>query len=403
MTDDFSTIPVGYKQTEVGVIPVDWEVEKIGNIAQVIGGGTPSTQVPIYWGGEIDWFTPTEVGSNKYLSESRRKLTDLGLQKSSALMLPKGAILLTSRAGIGDLGILKSPACTNQGFQSLVCNSRVNNEFLYYVMLTKRNELERKASGSTFLEISPSELKSVLIALPSFDEQWQIGKALSDADCQIRALENLIVKKRDIKLGTMQKLLLGKTRLQGFNGEWNIKELKQILQYEQPQKYIVKNTEYNELYEIPVLTANNAFILGYTFEDVNQFVNVPAIIFDDFTLNSKYVDFPFKLKSSAIKILQIKDGSSNLRFIYERMQLINHSIGEHKRYYLSEYQYTKIQVPESKEQDAIAEVLTDMNAEIVTLEQRLRKAKAIKEGMMQQLLTGRIRLIDSNSQGEASI
>ena len=246
-------------------------------------------------------------------------------------------------------------------------------------------------------------MKSVLIALPSFDEQWQIGKALSDADCQIRALENLIVKKRDIKLGTMQKLLLGKTRLQGFNGEWNIKELKQILQYEQPQKYIVKNTEYNELYEIPVLTANNAFILGYTFEDVNQFVNVPAIIFDDFTLNSKYVDFPFKLKSSAIKILQIKDGSSNLRFIYERMQLINHSIGEHKRYYLSEYQYTKIQVPESKEQDAIAEVLTDMNAEIVTLEQRLRKAKAIKEGMMQQLLTGRIRLIDSNSQGEASI
>ena len=171
-------------------------------------------------GADISWFTPTEIGSTKYISESRRKLTALGLQKSSAQMLPKGAILLTSRAGIGDLGILDAPACTNQGFQSLVCNSKVNNEFLYYVMLTKRGELERRASGSTFLEINPSEVRSLLIALPIFSEQCVIAEALSDTDCQIQALEKLIAKKRDIKQGTMQELLTGKTRLPGFSGGW---------------------------------------------------------------------------------------------------------------------------------------------------------------------------------------
>ena len=251
-----------------------------------------------------------------------------------------------------------------------------------------------QASGSTFLEISPSEVKSIKLVIPKIREQRKIATVLSNSDSQIQAFEHLIAKKRDIKQGTMQELLTGKTRLPGFSEDWETKDLESLLRYEQPQKYIVNDAKYSECYTTPVLTANNAFILGYTSETENQFVNIPAIIFDDFTLNCKFVDFPFKVKSSAIKILQVKDGCSNLRFIYERMQLINHPIGDHKRYYLSEYQYTKIQIPESKEQEAIAAVLSDMDAEIAALEERLEKAKAIKQGMMQQLLTGKIRLVD---------
>ena len=165
-----------------------WKLKCIGEIAQVIGGGTPSTQVSHYWGGTVNWFTPTEIGSTKYVFDSERKLTDSGLKNSSSSLLPIGAILLTSRAGIGNLSILNSPACTNQGFQSIVCNDEVDNEFLYYVMLTKRSELERRASGSTFLEISPRELKSLLIPLPQFNEQQAIAEVLSDMDQELAAL-----------------------------------------------------------------------------------------------------------------------------------------------------------------------------------------------------------------------
>ena len=191
----------------------EWEIKSIGEIAQVIGGGTPSTQVSNYWDGEINWFTPTEVGTTKYISESVRRLTDIGLQKSSASLLPVGTILLTSRAGIGDLGILDAVACTNQGFQSLVCNDKVNNEFLYYVMLTKRPELERRASGSTFLEINPREVKSLLIALPRINEQEAIAEVLSDMDAEISALEQHLEKTKEIKQGMMQQLLTGRIRL----------------------------------------------------------------------------------------------------------------------------------------------------------------------------------------------
>jgi len=124
-----------------------------------------------------------------------------------------GAILLTSRAGIGDLGILNAIACTNQGFQSLVCNDKVNNEFLYYVMLTKRPELERRSSGSTFLEINPREVNSLLIPLPRINEQEAIVEVLSDMDAEITALEQRLEKAKAIKQGMMQQLLTGRIRL----------------------------------------------------------------------------------------------------------------------------------------------------------------------------------------------
>ena len=161
MSSASEVVPVGYKQTDLGTIPTDWVVRKIGELAQLLEGGLLALS-PKYWGGK-NWFTPTEVGNTKYLSKSKRKLTDEGFQNVSCQMLPKGAILMTSRAGIGDLGILDVPACKSR-FQSLVCNSKMNNEFLYYLMSTKKGELEEKASGSTFLEISPSEVKSILVS-----------------------------------------------------------------------------------------------------------------------------------------------------------------------------------------------------------------------------------------------
>ena len=191
----------------------DWEVKKLGEVCDVIGGGTPSTFIPQYWNGEIIWFTPTEVGGSKYLYNSVRKLSASGLKNCSATILPVNTILLTSRAGIGDLGITKVEACTNQGFQSLVCKPNVNHEFVYYMMQTKKSDLLNNASGSTFLEISPNKVRSLSFPIPSLSEQTRIAAILSDMDAEIEALEQQLAKARQIKQGMMQELLTGRIRL----------------------------------------------------------------------------------------------------------------------------------------------------------------------------------------------
>mgnify|MGYP002390843860 FL=1 len=237
-------------------------------------------------------------------------------------------------------------------------------------------------------------VRNFKIHLPPLPEQRAIAAALSDADGLIGALDALIEKKRAIKQAAMQQLLTGKKRLPGFSGEWEVIRLRDLLVYERPDRYIVQSTEYSEQGDFPVLTANKSFILGHTTEDFGICRVIPVIIFDDFTTESKFVDFPFKVKSSAIKILRSKNDRVDLRFVFNRMQLINFSLGDHKRYYISEYQNLGFAAPSYDEQRAIAAVLSDMDAEIAALERRREKTKQIKQGMMQQLLTGRIRLVE---------
>lgn len=190
-----------------------WMVKKLGEIADVIGGGTPSTFITHYWNGTINWFTPTEIGVEKYATESIRKITKEGLSSCSARILPAGAILLTTRAGIGDASILKFEGCTNQGFQSLVAKQGYDHEYLYYVILTLKNTLLQNASGSTFLEISPKKIKQIEISIPELKEQTRIATILSDMDSEITTLETKLSKAKSIKQGMMQQLLTGKIRL----------------------------------------------------------------------------------------------------------------------------------------------------------------------------------------------
>lgn len=180
--------------------------------------------------------------------------------------------------------------------------------------------------------------------------------------------------------------------MKGFRDIWQSKKLSELLDYEQPVNYLVKNTEYNTSTGIPVLTANKSFILGYTDEMEGVFEKVPVIIFDDFTTASRFVTFPFKVKSSAIKILKPKDKDVDLRFVFEKLQQIKFSIGDHKRYYISEYQNIIIDVPSPDEQREISKVINDLDAEIEQLQNQLSKYKLVKEGMVQNLLTGKVRL-----------
>lgn len=160
----------------------------------MVGGGTPDTTVPSLWNGDIQWFTPTEVGHQKYVSKSARTITQLGLQKSSAKKLPAGSILLSSRATIGECSIAQRECTTNQGFQNLIPKNDTNNEFLYYLAQTKKHHFIKYASGSTFLEISNSEIRKTKCTVPGTEEQTQIAAFLSALDDRI-SVQNKIISK----------------------------------------------------------------------------------------------------------------------------------------------------------------------------------------------------------------
>ncbi|OAN62624.1 hypothetical protein A8B79_02425 [Balneola sp. EhC07] len=250
-----------------------------------------------------------------------------------------------------------------------------------------------KRQGAGRYKLNKSTLIELPCAVPPLTEQEAITNALSDVDDLIRSLDLLIQKKEAIKKGSMQLLLTGKTRLPGFDGEWEVKTLEDVLNYEQPPKYIVKADIEDQEVGVPVLTANKSFILGYTTETFGVYTDTPVVVFDDFTTLSKYVDFNFKIKSSAIKLLKPKSSAVNLRFIYELIQILKFSTGDHKRYYISEYQHIEIELPPKGEQDAIVEILSDMDLELQTLRQKREKYKQVKQGMMQELLTGKTRLV----------
>lgn len=183
----------------------EWQEKKLGDVCEIIGGGTPETNVEEYWNGDIQWFTPTEIKGN-FVSKSLRTITELGLKKSSAKILPKGAILLTTRATIGEASIALEECTTNQGFQSLVAKEDVLNVFIFNWIKMNRHELMKKANGSTFSEISKSEIEQIIIPVPSLEEQAKIADFLTAIDEKIENLEKELDELKAYKKGVMQSI-----------------------------------------------------------------------------------------------------------------------------------------------------------------------------------------------------
>ena len=161
-----------------------WEQRKLGELAEIVGGGTPSTGIDSYWDGDIDWYAPAEIGEQIYLESSQRKITEEGLNKSSAKILPIGTVLFTSRAGIGKTAILLKEGCTNQGFQSIVPNKEKLDS---YFIFTRSEELKRYGetvgAGSTFVEVSGKQMANMELMMPKIMlEQQQIGEYFQSLD-----------------------------------------------------------------------------------------------------------------------------------------------------------------------------------------------------------------------------
>lgn len=160
-----------------------WEQRKLSEVAEIVGGGTPSTNIPEYWDGDIDWYAPAEINDQIYVDGSERKITKLGLEKSSAKILPADkTVLFTSRAGIGKTSILRRSGATNQGFQSMVLNNETNPYFVFSMSKFIKEEAERVASGSTFAEVSGKILGNLAFMFPTKKEQDKIGEYFSNLD-----------------------------------------------------------------------------------------------------------------------------------------------------------------------------------------------------------------------------
>ncbi len=210
----------------------EWKTQALSDVAKIVGGGTPDTTIPEYWNGDINWYSPTEIGLTRFVKESTRKITDLGFQKSSARLLPANqTVLFTSRAGIGDMAILEAEGTTNQGFQSLIVNDHNDVYFIYSMGHLIKREALRVASGSTFLEISGKALGKIKQQFPLKKEQIKIGELFQKIDRVIELQQQKVEQSERYKKAMLQKMFpqkgekVPRVRFEGFSGDWDNQKL----------------------------------------------------------------------------------------------------------------------------------------------------------------------------------
>ena len=199
-------------ESELGIIPIWWEVKTIADIGEVISGGTPSTKNEDYYGGDISWITPKDLSGydRKFITKGERSITELGLQKSSAKLLPKGTVLFSSRAPIGYVAISDKEVCTNQGFKSIVCNTEImNNNYVYYFLKFNKKNIENVSSGSTFKEISGTHMKNFKIIVPNKDILDNFNKIIISYDGVLSKNYEEIDNLTEIKDTLLTKLMNG--------------------------------------------------------------------------------------------------------------------------------------------------------------------------------------------------
>ncbi|WHP40421.1 restriction endonuclease subunit S [Lysinibacillus boronitolerans] len=424
----------GYKMTELGEIPSEWRIKPIKEVADIVSGGTPSKSVKSYWeNGEILWATPTDITKNKskYIDKTELSITQLGLEKSSATLLPPGAILMTSRATIGERSIAKTFITTNQGFKSFICKADLNNEYMYYALEFLKPYFLVNASGSTFLEISKAATENQLMFLPLLKEQQKIASILSTVDEQIDKTEQLILKTKELKKGLMQKLLtkgighkeFKQTELGKIPAEWELIKIEELINRGFITSHIDGNhgslyPRANEFIDsgIPYISANSIKNGRVNFEMAKYLSEKRASKFKKGV--AKNGDVLFAHNATVGPVAKLKTDldfvilSTSLTLFRCEAKVLS---PDYLMYYLMSplfiNQYQKIMgqttrnqvpitvqkqlqciIPNIKEQQKIASILSTVDAQIEVYEEENAKYEELKKGLMQKLLTGQIRV-----------
>ena len=369
-------------------VPEGWCWRYLSDIGTWQSGATPSRGVKSYFGGSIPWLKTGDLNDD-YVKDIPERITDKALKETSVKLNPEGSVLIAMYgATIGKVGILNFPATTNQACCACSELCGVDNRFLFYFLISHKEEFIRQAGGGAQPNISKEIIVNTPIPVPPAEEQKRI---VSEIEKWLGVLKDIDKSSLFIHTGINNCKAHGKLVPQDPSDEpaielltrinpgfvpsdnlhygsvlpigWELCRLDDILEYEQPQAYIVKSTDYSDKYITPVLTPGKSFVLGYTNESEGIYNALPVIIFDDFTTESKYVDFPFKVKSSAMKILRAK-GEIDIRYVAFFMSITRLAGDTHKRYWISEYSKLYIPIPPFQEQKRIVAKIKELSMQL---------------------------------------
>ncbi len=375
-------------------VPDSWEWCKLGTVNEIARGGSPRP-IKDYLTNDASGINWIKIGDTtkdgKYIDSVKERIRPEGVKKSR--MVHKGDFLLTNSMSFGRPYILNVDGCIHDGWLVISpIGEAYMSDFLYYLLSSSFafEQFTNVASGGVVTNLNSDKVADTKFPLPPLAEQKRIVVEIERWFALIDQIEQSQSDLQDTIRQTKSKILdlaiHGKLVPQDPNDEpaiellkrintdftpcdnghypqlpdgWCKCRLEDIVEYEQPQAYIVNSTDYDDSYLTPVLTAGKSFIIGYTNETKGIYQNTPCIIFDDFTSDSKLVDFPFKVKSSAIKILKVTD---DIEIEYVAMFMsITRLIGDtHKRYWISEYSKLCIPIPPRKEQKRIINVVKAM-------------------------------------------
>ena len=390
------------------VVPEGWSVYALGELGQVVGGGTPPSETLSYWGGSVMWATPAEITKlkSRYITKTLRTITKEGLQKSSAKLHPKGTILLTSRASIGYPAINSVPMATNQGFQSLRPNEKLDVEYGYQLILNNRNGLERLSAGSTFLEISSKEINKYKLPIPPLPEQKKIASILTSVDEVIENTQKQIDKLQDLKKATMNELLtkgIGHTEFKDSElgripKSWEVTSLGECFNLtsgKSKPKRLLSSVK-TQLSKVPVYGGNG--VTGYTDSEL---LDEQTIVIGRVGEYCGCVHLTPKLCWITDNALYIKSITRvfDLSFMFHLMVFSDLAQLQSKggqplvsQKPISEF---VIALPSIVEQQKIASFIDGISSNIDNQSIKLTQTQSLKKSLMQDLLTGKVRVMVS--------
>jgi type I restriction enzyme S subunit len=389
-----ATVRAEYKQTQVGTIPLDWHIELLGRIGQWFSGGTPSLSNELYWSGDIPWVSPKDMKLPR-LSDAIDHISSKAVV-DGARVLPVGAVLMVIRGMIlahsFPVARVESPLAFNQDIKAVVPRADIDSNYVLYWLMAHKQHLRGLITESTHgTKRLPTEaLLRQEFCLPPLPEQRAIAAALSDVDALLAKLDALVAKKRDLKQAVMQQLLTGETRLPGFSEKWEMKPLGDVSPLQRGFDLLtsrLRSGAYPVVYSNGVSSYHDEFM-----------VKGPGVVTGrSGTIgNVHFVDDDYWPHNTSLWVTSFK---GNLpKFIYYLLSSLclekfgtGSGVPTLNR---NDVHALRVLIPQAvDEQTAIATVLSDMDAELVALEARRDKTRALKQGMMQELLTGRIRLV----------
>lgn len=384
----------GYKYSDIGFVPEEWDVKRLCNFASVATGSTPPTSDATNYGDDFLFVSPVDMGEAKFITRTEKRLSPKGF--SISRKFPRGSILFVCIGStIGKCGIASTELTSNQQINAIFPSPIFSEDYLYYAMAAVSPRVRALAGEQAVPLVNKTQFSETYVPLPPLPEQHAIAQALSDVDALLATLDQMIVKKRDLKQAAMQQLLTSQTRLPGFSGEWEVKRLDELASLYQPQT--ISAQLFTEA-GFPVYGANGVVgfyhssnhetwqvtvtCRGSTCGTVNRTVNQCWITGNAMVLNC---DSNQKLSKDFFYYLMLAQDMSDCITGTGQPQIV--------RAPLSAF---KVRLPiDPGEQSAIAETLTDMDAELSALEARRDKTRNLKQAMMQELLTGKTRLVSN--------